>query len=880
MEFLASIFDNIFRPLKDFFAKSFGYVMSCQDYIEALRNEMNELRSKRDDVKRMVNAEELRGRVPTSQVKLWLERVAALEEQAAKVDEEFRERLTAPGNQSKRVLSTYQLSKKADKMVTEAYDLKDKGSFNKVADELVQVRFEEMPSTPVVGMASLLDQLSDSLANDEVGVVGIYGMGGVGKTALLTKFNNEILAVAEQINLAIYIEVTKDFNMEEIQKVIGDRLGLSWERKTPKERALILYKVLSNTNFVLLLDDLWEPLNLRKLGVPIPKRQSKSKILLATRIEDVCDQMDVKKKIKVERLPQGEAWELFQEKVGEALACSNSSIRCQAEDVAAKCGGLPLALITVGRAMASKRTAKEWKHAITDLKSAPWQLLGMGTDVFDHLKRSYANLPTEQLRTCLFYCSLFPEEFSIHKDWITHYCIAEGLIDDLYTEVDEIFNMGHHLLGVLKRVSLIEQGDDEYYIKMHPMVRAMVLWITSEFGGKKTKLIVQAGTGLKEAPRAEKWTEAEMISLMYNDIRELYEAPNSPHLRTLLLHQNPALEKICDGFFQFMPSLRILDISLTSISKLPSGIGSLACLQYLEFCATKITSLPRELGSLINLRSLLLSRTPIQTIPSGVIGGLLALEVLYMYKSYGDWKVGSSDTGVEFQELESLRRLKALEITIKTVTALQKLSQSYQLARSTRRLHLNGCPGLLTIQLPSSNLWKNMTGLSFVRIDNCDDLEDVIIDCSSADDELSVLSTLQELILQGLKNTRIVWKGGCVQHLTNLNIWFCNGIERLIEILSEEQQELQECRLITAFPNLKWLYLHGLPDLMSLSRGRTLLAFPSLEILKVLKCPKLRTLKLSAEKLKEIKGTIGWWDGVEWDDDDHKYALLPLFKQL
>ncbi|XP_072951823.1 disease resistance protein RPS2-like [Typha angustifolia] len=876
MDFFESILDNMSRPLKDFCV----YTTSCQYYVETLEDGMNELKGIRDDTKRRIDVEKRRRRrrmEPTNEVELWLKRVQKLEERAAKINQEYQE-CTAMGRKLRRIISTYRIGKKADQTLKQALNLKRKGyNFRKVANELVQVRFEEMPSTPVVGMASSLDQLCDSLANDEVGVVGIYGMGGVGKTAILSKFNNEILAVDAEIDLAIYIEVAKDFDMKEIQKVIGDRLGLSWDRKTSKERALILYKVLSEMNFVLLLDDLWEPLNLRKLGVPIPKRQSKSKIILATRIEDVCDQMDAKKKIKVECLPRDEAWELFQEKVGEAVVCSNSRIRRHAKEVADKCRGLPLALITVGRAMASKRTADEWKHAITVLKMAPWLLLGMETDVFNRLKRSYDNLSTDKLRTCLFYCSLFPEESTICKDRITAYCIGEGIIHNLYGhQIDEIYNMGNHLLGVLKTASLLERGDDEDYVKMHPMVRATVLWIAAlEFGAKKTECIVQAGVGLKEAPRAEKWTEAETISLTHNDIHELYETPKSPHLRTLMLSKNPALEKICDGFFQFMPSLRVLDISNTSVSELPSEIGSLACLQYLDLCNTIIKSLPRELGSLVNLRSLLLSNTPIETIPSGVIGGLLALELLYMGQSYGDWKVGCSGTGVEFQELESLRRLRALSITIQTDAALQKLSQSHQLAGSTGYLHLEGCPGLVTIQLPSSHLWKNMTGLRVMRIDSCGDLEDVIVDGSSADDELQILANLENVTLQGLKKARIVWEGGCVEHLTYLNIWFCMGIEQLIETLSEEER-----KMITPFPNLKVLDLYSLPKFKRLSSGRTLLAFPSLEILKVVECPKLIALKLSAKKVTEIKGTKGWWDGLEWDDDDRMSTFLPLFKPL
>ncbi|OAY70474.1 Disease resistance protein RPS2 [Ananas comosus] len=887
MEFVASIIDNVFRPLKDFFARSFGYVASCMhacmqgiEIFETLR---------------------------CVQVKWWLESVAALEEHAARIEEEYQERARAPPEQAAGISmwSTYQLSKLADETLAEARNWKDKGAFQKVADDLVHVRFEEMPTVPAVGMSHLLEQLRACVVgDDDVGIVGIHGMAGVGKTALLNKFHNEFLAGAADVNVAIYIEVSRDFDLDEIQKVIGDRLGLSWDRKSPKERAVVLYKVLSKMNFVLLLDDLWEPLNLRMLGVPVPKQRSRSKIILTTRIEDVCDRMDVRRKIKVDCLPWGEAWELFQEKVGEALVRSNPEIRRHAEELAAKCGGLPLALITVGRAMASKRTAKEWKHAITVLRIAPWQLLGMEGDLLRHLKHSYDNLQNDKLRTCLLYCSLFPEEFSIYKEWIIGYCIGEGFIDDLYTEMDEIYNKGHDLLGVLKTASLLERGDDEDHIKMHPMIRAMALWIASEFGAKETKWLVRAGIGLKEAPGAENWGEAERISLMRNNIHELYETPNSPSLKTLMLQGNPALERICDGFFRFMPSLRVLDLSHTSISELPSGLSALSGLQYLDLYNTNIRSLPQELGALVNLRFLLLSNMPLATIASGVIGSLAMLQVLYMDLSYGDWKVGTAGTGVELQELEGLRRLKALDITIQTVDALQRLSRSHRLAGSMRNLLMKGCGGLTRIQLPSSDLWRNMNGLKRVWIVGCGDLEEVVIDGSKdgdempalpslqsvnyqgrgsfIDDELPILPSLQSIILQGLQKAKIIYKGGCVQHLTSLDVWLCIGLEQLItfEDAVDGEADGEEPRVVAAFPALKELHLNRLPNFKSFSDGRTLLAFPALEKLTIVECPKLKKIELDARELQEIRCSLEWWDGLVWGDEEVKSYFAPLVRQI
>ena len=56
MEFLVSIIDTVFWPLKDYVARIVSHTMSCVDYIDLLVDEMSELKSKRDDVQRMVAA--------------------------------------------------------------------------------------------------------------------------------------------------------------------------------------------------------------------------------------------------------------------------------------------------------------------------------------------------------------------------------------------------------------------------------------------------------------------------------------------------------------------------------------------------------------------------------------------------------------------------------------------------------------------------------------------------------------------------------------------------------------------------------------------------------------------------------------------------------
>lgn len=99
--------------------------------------------------------------------------------------------------------------------------------------------------------------------------------------------------------------------------------------------------------------------------------------------------MDAQKKIKVECLAWDKAWNLFQEKVGRETLGIHPDIPRLAQTVAKECGGLPLALITVGRAMACKKTTQEWNHAIHILKKSAHEFSGMEDKVFRLLKFSY-----------------------------------------------------------------------------------------------------------------------------------------------------------------------------------------------------------------------------------------------------------------------------------------------------------------------------------------------------------------------------------------------------------------------------------------------------------------------------------------------------------
>ena len=145
------------------------------------------------------------------------------------------------------------------------------------------------------------------------------------------------------------------------------------------------------------------------LGVPSPNSQNKSKVILTTRFLDVCCRREAQKSIKVECLTKEESINLFKEKVGEATLNSHPDIPHLAETAAKECKGLPLALVTIGRAMAGKSTPQEWERAIQMLKTYPSKLSGMGDHLFQILKFSYDNLSNETIKACFLYLFYSPK---------------------------------------------------------------------------------------------------------------------------------------------------------------------------------------------------------------------------------------------------------------------------------------------------------------------------------------------------------------------------------------------------------------------------------------------------------------------------------------
>ncbi|XP_042454428.1 disease resistance protein RPS2-like [Zingiber officinale] len=687
---------DIFNLLKACCSPSCNYIMTYEGTFSSLASEVGQLKDKSSDVKRDIEAATRDGQTPRSEVLGWLSSVQDMEGEAESIERKYNQKIKCLCSFPLNVCSAYRLRNRAEAALATIRELKQSVEFTKLADNLNLTRSIKMPTTKTIGMDKVFEELLRHAKDDSLSVIGIHGMGGVGKTALLRRFNNDFPSETEA-DVVIFLELSIDYKLEEVQKSLFDRLSLTWQDEvTHRDRATKLFRVLSTLKFILLLDNLWEPLNYQVVGIPLPAPPSKCKIIFTTRTEDTCSHMGTEKMIKMECLEEEVAWNLFRNSARMDVIDADKNVRIEARDLVKECGGLPAALIVLAQAMAPKKTWEEWMHALTIMKDTPHQLPGMTNNVFSILKLSYDRLSSDNLRVCASYGALFIKGSWIGKYNIRNLWIGEGIIDNVQNPMDAD-NKTQFLLGILHAASLTVRVHDDYFT-MHPMIRAMILWVQRECGKKENKWLVRDRERVGEAPAAEKWRDAERIALDWNQISDLPEAPQCPNLIFLNLQVNKFLRKIPNGFFLHMPHLKILDLRDTSIKELPW---------------------------------------------------------LIMVDSYSGWREGHTlEGGVSFEELESLKRLKVIGITVSTLAALQNLCDSPRLAPLTHWLHIEGCPDLTMFNIPSMDFHaETMSRLGQIQLHAMSELEEVVIG-----NRQPILLPLQELRLSSLPKAKLVWR--------------------------------------------------------------------------------------------------------------------------
>ncbi|KAG5391054.1 hypothetical protein IGI04_032595 [Brassica rapa subsp. trilocularis] len=542
---MGNVLSNGFQAATSFFLEKAKYILELEDNLEALQEVARRLKAMKDDLQNQLEMEERKGLRALEEIKVWLSEVKAIQPKVTKLLEDRTseiERLSMYGYCSSNFLLTYHYGKNVFETLEKVRSiLSSKPCGEVVARRILPPGVNDIDTQRTVGLEKTLEDAWSLLMEKEVGILGIYGMGGIGKTTLLKQINEKLLEKKDEFGVVIFVVVSQNLQVEKIQKEIGKRLGLcdeEWEKKDQKEKATCIKEVLTSKRFVMLLDDIWEKVKLQEIGIPFPSADNGSKVVFTTRSKYVCGRMGAHD-LEVKQLDQKNAWELFRQKIRGTTLDSDPKILELAKQICAKCKGLPLALTVIGETMSYKTSVREWQCAIDDLDSNADNYPEVRDEILKILKLSYDDLKDETLQQCFQYCALFPEDKEIYKDELVEYWVSEGIIDG-DGERERAINQSYKIIGILVSACLLMPVDTLDFVKMHDVIRQMALWVASNFGKEEEKFIVKTGAGLHQMPEVRDWNAVRRMSLAENEIQNIAGdvSPVCPNLTTLLLKDN------------------------------------------------------------------------------------------------------------------------------------------------------------------------------------------------------------------------------------------------------------------------------------------------------------------------------------------------------
>ncbi|KAK8633389.1 hypothetical protein V6N13_014235 [Hibiscus sabdariffa] len=333
---------------------------SLDPRMEDLKRKLEQLNGLKEDAESLMTTELQPRKKPKAEVQIWLKNVERINGEVQGLDGRIGE-----SNALTRVFHAEDASRKI-KEVEEL--INQRGTFHGglVVDNPQWIG-QVLSTTTLSGEAvkDCIEEIWQCLMDDEVQKIGVWGMGGVGKTSIMKLINNQLLKETGKFDIVIWIAVSKEMSIAKLQKDIASKIGVAFcgdEDETT--RAGKLFETLSQkSRFVMILDDLWEKVSLERIGIPEPSVGSK--LVLTTRSSDVCRQVDCRV-IKVKPLTEEEAWKLFLEKVGRDIL-NIPRVEPIARPVAKRCGGLPLGVITIASCMRGIDDICEWRNALTEL---------------------------------------------------------------------------------------------------------------------------------------------------------------------------------------------------------------------------------------------------------------------------------------------------------------------------------------------------------------------------------------------------------------------------------------------------------------------------------------------------------------------------------
>ncbi|KAJ1269962.1 hypothetical protein BS78_06G018500 [Paspalum vaginatum] len=504
-------------------------------------------------------------------------------------------------------------------------------------------RLSALYSKTLFGIDGPRDELVEKLtgraggvSQQQLKIISIFGDGGLGKTTLAKAVYDKVQA---EFNRTAFISVGRNPDMKEVLEDILLELDRSKygdiHNKRWKEKNLIdeIHNVLRNKRYLIVVDDIWDIASWGEIKYALIDDDCRSRVITTSRKFHVAERNGPPDEQPTKYILQ-------------------------------KCGGVPLAIITIASLLACKKQ-KDWPKVYSSI--------GFGheddTEVNNTRKillLSYYDLPWH-LKTCLLYLSIFPQYRDIQKDTLVWRWIAEGFV---YEEPgNALFKVGERYFHELIDRSLIQPVEEQktcniYGCRVHDMVLDMICstaqkenFVTILVGDdqhlssqssarilaiQKRSVLEQDGLASTCNPKVRSFSGIG-CSIGNPKVRSFSGIGCSigiamPSLQSFQVLRVLSLEGCTlsgDAYdlknLAGLHLLRYLGLNGTHLHDLPTEMGDLRSLHTLDLRGTQIEALPHSVTLLRQLKCLQFdAKRPLKFLPDGM-GNLTSLEDLHLY---------------------------------------------------------------------------------------------------------------------------------------------------------------------------------------------------------------------------------------------------------
>uniref|UniRef100_A0A0E0R942 Jacalin-type lectin domain-containing protein n=1 Tax=Oryza rufipogon TaxID=4529 RepID=A0A0E0R942_ORYRU len=445
-------------------------------------------------------------------------------------------------------------------------------------------------------------------------LIAIVGPGGIGKTTLANLVYQKLHG---QFECQAFVSVSQKPNVKAVLSSILCQVSqLKYENFSSWGEKEIIDKirdVLKDIRYFIIIDDIWDKPTWQLLKCVLIDNDHGSKIITTTRNMDVaklcCYSDDVDGTIQIQQpLSVADSEKLLYHKVFHNERCP-PQLKGISQKILKRCGGLPLAIITIASLFANRQTQIEdhWNSVCSSFHSG----LESSTDVKDMrwiISLSYCDMPSP-LKTCFMYLSIFPEDYIIDRDDLIWRWIAEGFIQPKQGTI--LYEKGERYFDELINRNLIQPICIDVHGKaqacrVHDTILEFIAGLSIE---ENFVAILNGQCSVSDLPK-------RIYRLSLQNSKDDITIPDATerfsHVRSLW--QGIDLKMPLSGF----RVLRVLDLGDCSSQNI-DNIDNLVHLRYLRLRGTHYNKLPKEIGNLRFLQTLDIKQTRIKELPSTVV---------------------------------------------------------------------------------------------------------------------------------------------------------------------------------------------------------------------------------------------------------------------